>query len=107
MHANYHDSGKRSYYHYARYDDARKVADLLVKTFRDDPKFSKLLEKNKLLKAWVTSLDEKTEKDKKEREAKIELEKQKEKILSKLSEEEKIAFGLATNRNGKKIKKAD
>lgn len=105
MAINYHATKSSSYYCYFHYSDAQKVADCLVNAFRDEPKFQKLLDRNKLLKAWVDSLDKKKVETEKAREAKARLAKQKEEVLAKLSEEEKIALGFAAN-NGKKITKA-
>lgn len=113
MPTDYHASNNYSYYYSdPRYPDAQNVADCLVKAFRDDPKFPELLEKNKLLKAWVASLDKKKAAAEKAKEARAraaakaaEIAKKKEEALAKLSEEEKLVFGLVKDDSGKKSRK--
>lgn len=112
MPTDYHTPNNYSYYYGSRYPDAQNVADCLVKTFRDDPKFQELLEKNKLLKAWVASLDKKKAAVERAKEARAraaakatEIAKKKEEALAKLSEEEKLVFGLFKDYSGKKNRK--
>jgi predicted RNA-binding protein YlxR (DUF448 family) len=100
---NFHieKNGNKYYYTDSRFEIAKSILDELVNVFQDDARFKALVKKNKHLSAWIISKNKyELEKEKKKKaleRAKVREMKRNEKIqkiLSKLTDEEKEALGF-------------